>query len=408
MILWVLWMTYGSFYFCRTNISAAVPGMEADLGLSKIEIANILGSLKLAYGIGQFINGQLAERFRPRVLLAIGMMLSAVLNVVFGLGTGFYFLLFVWAMNGYSQSMGWTPCMKVASNWIPAGRRGRAIGIIGTGYQVTAALTFLISGWAAERFGWRGAFYVPAGLLFLSSLHMLFTLRESPDEANTSEPQGRSAPRLASGQIFRNVLTTLTNPGLWFLAVTLGLLNANRYGFLDWGISHLSEVIEDGVGTASVKYALLPLGGVAGALITGWATDRFLGGRRAPAIAFLLALLGLLTLSYNYVVHWGMLPTGALLVLIGFCIYGPQVLLVGTAPLDLARRGTPAAAVGFVNFMGYMGAYAGDRVTGQMVQEHGWNVAVKVWAGFAFAGAVAVCFLWNARPQDDRGREGGS
>ncbi len=235
MILWVLWMTYGSFYFCRTNIAAAVPGMGAELGLSTIEIGKILGSLKLAYGIGQFINGQLAERFRPRLLLVIGMMLSAALNVVFGLGTGFYFLLFVWAMNGYSQSMGWTPCMRVAANWIPAERRGRAIGIIGTGYQVTAALTFLVSGWAADRFGWRGALYVPAGLLFLSSLHMLLTLRESPPDASmgasTKEQHERITSRPASGQILRNVLTTLTNPGLWFLAVTLGLLNANRYGW---------------------------------------------------------------------------------------------------------------------------------------------------------------------------------
>ncbi len=56
-----------------------------------------------------------------------------------------------------------------------------------------------------------------------------------------------------------------------------------------------------------------------------------------------------------------------LLLLIGFCIFGPQVLLVGTAPADLARRGTAAAAAGFVNFMGYMGAFAGDLVTGYLV-----------------------------------------
>ena len=49
-----------------------------------------------------------------------------------------------------------------------------------------------------------------------------------------------------------------------------------------------------------------------------------------------------------------------MLVVIGFCIYGPQVLLVGTAPADLAHRGTSAAAAGFVNFLGYMGAATGD------------------------------------------------
>ena len=80
-----------------------------------------------------------------------------------------------------------------------------------------------------------------------------------------------------------------------------------------------------------------------------------------------------------------------LLVVIGFCIYGPQVLLVGTAPADLARRGTSAAAAGFVNFMGYMGAATGDVITGYYSSpEHGgWQVAIYIWAGWAFAGACA-------------------
>src|SRR5204863_1415957 len=133
-VVWTLWLTYGAFYFCRTNISAAVPGLKASvesggLGLSAVEVGWILASLKIAYGVGQFFNGQLSERFSPRVMLAFGMFGSAALNVLFGLSTGFYFLLFVWASNGFFQSLGWTPCVRVAANWIPILRRGHAIGI---------------------------------------------------------------------------------------------------------------------------------------------------------------------------------------------------------------------------------------------------------------------------------------
>src|SRR5205823_4298704 len=180
-----LCLTYGAFYFCRTNISAAVPGLKASaekggLGLSPEEVGWILASLKIAYGVGQFFNGQLAERISPRVMLAIGMFGSAALNVVFGLGTGFYFLLFVWATNGFCQSLGWTPCVRVAANWIPIARRGHAIGIIGTGYQITLGLTYLIAGQAAQRLGWAGALYVPAALLAAAGVFMLICLRESP------------------------------------------------------------------------------------------------------------------------------------------------------------------------------------------------------------------------------------
>ena len=38
LVLWVLWLTYGSFYFCRTNISAAIPGIEAEFGYTKTQI----------------------------------------------------------------------------------------------------------------------------------------------------------------------------------------------------------------------------------------------------------------------------------------------------------------------------------------------------------------------------------
>ena len=64
------------------------------------------------------------------------------------------------------------------------------------------------------------------------------------------------------------------------------------------------------------------------------------------------------------------------------------MLLVGTLPVDLARRGTAAAAVGFVNFMGYMGAAAGDKVTGHLAEDYGWPFAVRFWAACAFAGAA--------------------
>src|SRR5437868_6957896 len=82
-VLWVIWLTYGSFYFCRQNISAAVPGLEAD-GLDKTKIGAILGALKITYAVGQLVNGQLAERFPARWLLAFGMLGSAGLSVAFG------------------------------------------------------------------------------------------------------------------------------------------------------------------------------------------------------------------------------------------------------------------------------------------------------------------------------------
>ncbi|MBI2948932.1 MAG: MFS transporter [Verrucomicrobia bacterium] len=406
-VLWVLWLTYGSFYFCRNNLGVALPGIQSELGYTKLQLGTILMSLKLAYGVGQFINGQLAERISPRKLLGVGMLCSAVLNVLFGFGAAFYFLLFAWACNGYVQALGWPPTMRVAANWFPATRRGRAIGIIGTGYQLCGALTFVVAGWSVDHFGWRGALYVPAVLLLASGLHMLLFLEEKPaataempsEVASISSRNGKNA------SVLRNILDTLLNPALWLIAVALCLLDACRYGFTDWGVTHLQEVQSSSVSGAAFKYAVLPFGGIIGAYVSGWATDRFFGGRRAPVICVLLLLLGILAVSYHYVAATSLILSVAVLFLVGFCVFGPQVLLVGTFPIDLARRGTAAAAVGFVNCMGYMGAAAGDIITGHLADEHGWKIAVFFWASCAFAGAATIAVLWNATALQDKQNE---
>lgn len=406
LVLWVIWLTYGSFYFCRQNISLAVPGMRAE-GLTDIQVGSILGGLKVAYAVGQLVNGQLAERLAARWLLAGGMFGSALLNVLFGLAEGLYFLLFVWACNGYCQALGWTPCVRVAANWIPIGRRGRALGIIGTSYQFMASMTYLIAGWSAYWFGWRAAFYVPAVLLTAAAIHMLVFLREAPPEEPAEAPHeatdGRStaaAPAPARRRSWLdNVRATLTNPALWVLAITLLLLDACRYFYQDWGVAHLTEVQRDHLGVNAVKYAILPAGGILGALFSGWATDRFFGGRRAPLISGLLVLLGLLTLSYDAVTATSEGLTVVLLFAIGFAIFGSQVLLVGTAPTDLAHHGTAAAAAGFVNFMGYMGAFGGDQVTGYLKHHYDWQTAIYCWAACAFVGAGVVAALWHTGPR---------
>jgi sugar phosphate permease len=415
MVLWVIWLTYGSFYFCRQNIAAAVPGLGSE-GLSETQIGAILGALKIAYAIGQLVNGQLAERLPARWLLAVGMLCSAALSVVFGMSAGFYFLLFIWACNGYSQSLGWTPCVRVAANWIPIDRRGRALGIIGTSYQFMASVTYFVAGWSAHWLGWRGAMIVPAILLAAAAVHMLVFLREAPADSSQESTVGdqesgvrNQGPSVRDRRSWMdNVVATLSNPALWVLAVALALLDACRYGFQDWGLSHLKDVQESHVGIAAAKYAILPAGGIFGALFAGWASDRFFGGRRAPVICALLLLLGLLTLSYDAIVRTSDWGTALVLFAIGFAIFGPQVLLVGTAPTDLARSGTAAAAAGFVNFMGYMGAFAGDLVTGYLKQHYDWQTAIIFWAGCALSAAFVVTVLWTVGPHSGvRNQESG-
>ena len=48
---------YALFYFVRKNFSLAMPGLEADLGISKTSLGIFLTLNGVVYGLSRFVNG---------------------------------------------------------------------------------------------------------------------------------------------------------------------------------------------------------------------------------------------------------------------------------------------------------------------------------------------------------------
>jgi sugar phosphate permease len=430
--LFVLWTTYASFYFCRSNIGPAVTTLRHDLGLTALQMGFVLGAVKLGYATGQFVNGQLTERFGARRILGIGMVGSATATLLFaaapwlaavpGVGTlasalvpssegGPLGVMIALAFaNGWFQAGGWPPVVKVAGHWFPLAQRGRTMGILGTSYTVGSAVAIFAVGALLGAFGgaWRVAFVVPPVILLASFVQMALRLREYPPEARTGASPGGAGGADGAGQdgarvrltLREAVTATLGNPRIWILAFGLFGVDAVRYGFLDWAPGHLADVQHTGPLSAALKTAVFPLAGTAGALSSGWITDRFFQSRRAPVCAMLLTAVGVLTLAYRAVVGLGAAPTVVVLALVGFCLYASHILLVGTAAQDFARRGATAAAAGFVDFMGHVGAFSGDVVTGWALRRYGWGGAILWWAFAGLLAAGLVATLWRARPHE--------
>jgi MFS transporter, OPA family, glycerol-3-phosphate transporter len=429
--LLVLWTTYASFYFCRSNIGPAVTSIRHALALSAVEMGFVLGAVKLGYATGQLVNGQLTERFGARRILGIGMVGSAMATLLFaaapwlagapvvgGLASAFLAIAALLGLkssagavlgvmiglafaNGWFQAGGWPPCVKVAGHWFPLAHRGRTMGILGTSYTIGSALAIFAVGWllTATGGGWRVAFVVPPLILLASFGVMAARLREYPPAAEVPAGSQPAAPPVRL-RLSEALAATLGNPRIWILAIGLFGVDAVRYGFLDWAPGHLAEVQHTGPLAAALKTAVFPLAGTAGALSSGWITDRFFQSRRAPVCAILLSAVGALTLVYRVVVGVGAAPTVVVLAMVGFCLYASHILLVGTAAQDFARRGATAAAAGFVDFMGHVGAFSGDVVTGWALRNYGWGGSILWWASAGLVAAGLVATLWRARPHE--------
>ncbi len=82
--LFTLWITYAGFYLCRKNIAAALPGIATELGVSNAQLGILGTALAVMYAIGQFVNGQLGDRYGARLLVSVGIVGSVILNIGFG------------------------------------------------------------------------------------------------------------------------------------------------------------------------------------------------------------------------------------------------------------------------------------------------------------------------------------
>ncbi|MEW6279634.1 MAG: MFS transporter, partial [Candidatus Eremiobacterota bacterium] len=171
---------YAVYYFVRKNISVALPLMEKDLGVRKQDLGVFLTLNDLCYGVSKFVNGMVGDRTNPRYFMAVGLALSALVNVFFGLSSGLVTLGVFWILNGWFQGMGFPPCARILAHWFSPHERGVWWGVWNTSHQVGLAIIALLAGWLAHHYGWRAAFLGPALIALAVALYLAHQLRDTP------------------------------------------------------------------------------------------------------------------------------------------------------------------------------------------------------------------------------------
>ncbi len=397
-------IAYMFFYVTRKNLSMAQPEMLAQGVITKEALGVILTVHGVLYGVSRFVNGFWADKLNGRIFMALGLALSAIMNLLFGCTSLTVLFAAFWILNGWTQGMGFPPCAKMLTHWIHPKELATKMSIWNTSHSFGSALALgLCSMLFAFGMGWRWCFYVPAVLAGLAAVFCFFCVKDGPQEDGLPELDLSDVRGTAAGTAVRKVTDAdrrrlvFRNRVIWLCAFANFFVYVVRFGFLDWGPTFLKEHKGIEVSKGGLMIIAFELAAVVGTVFAGWFTDRVFKGRGIRTCVFCMLFAGLCALGFWH------LPDGApmwqatlLLMGTGFFIYGPQAL-VGIVAAQQATNDAAAMANGFMGIMGY----AATTVSGigiALISTHfGWNAALLSIGAFALAGMALFLCAWSAK-----------
>lgn len=370
---------YLFFYTGRHNFGWATKAMREDLGISYTFIGWISFAMLIGYSLGQFINGNLADRFNPKYLVPIGAYLSIACNLGISFTHSPYVILVLWFLNGYFQSMAWAPGGKIIANWFKTEEQNKAFGLYTMAAGFSSAVTFAISIYITSlHLEWRMLFRLPVLLLLVSATVFLLFIKASPN------PVERKSKGFNFSEIKKSYKEVLSHKKFRLVCLSFGLESMARYGLIFWVPVHfLGDNWKEDPSLIWVTF-LLPLGMAFGAFSFGQLSTRLFKSNYKAVVFGMLICCGLCFLLY-FLHNANLFLLGFLLITCGFFVYGPQANFWALCPQIMGKERT-GTAIGTMNMCGYLFAALGEPLLGFIIEKTGYTK-------FLFLVIAVICSL---------------
>ncbi|SFH48785.1 MULTISPECIES: MFS transporter [unclassified Ensifer] len=397
---------YLFFYTGRQTFGFAIPGIQAEFGVSKEALGWVSAAMLWCYAIGQAINGNLGDKFGGRRVMSAGAILSCAMNWATSFAGGVLSLGILWGANGYFQALGWAPGSRLLSNWWGRHERGKVFGCYVFAAGLASVLSYVTSLVVVHylQLDWRWIFRLPVLLLLLGGITFYLVARERPEDLGYRSPHddaiddGETAKVADDETSLERYKGVLKNWRLLVGGLAIGFQNAARYGLLVWVPVHFlgSNWAKASAETAVIDpkwiSVALPVGMAIGAATNGWVSDRLFNSKRYIAIVLYMALAAVTSL-YMYTIPVTDLYKGlVILFLCGFFVYGPQSSFWALCP-DLVGHKRAGTAIGVMNFFAYLFAGLGEPLIGGYMDTHGDTSAVFLIVAIASAISATVALF---------------
>lgn len=396
MLFSLCWTAYFITYLGRLNYAACMVEIMNAEGWSKASAGLIATGFFAAYGLGQLVNGFAGDRFAPKWMVAAGLGASGLVNCLFPLSDNAWVCMVLWCINGFVQSMVWSPLIRLVSEWMPPENRLKACVNLNSTVPAGTLAAYGLSAVLVYLGSWKLAFYL-SGVILLAVT--VFWLRGIDRVEASLRPAECPAEPKNTGE---------KQPGvsLWKLAVAsavpiccLSLLMQGvlKDGVTTWIPTFLEEQFQIPAAGAILSTTFVPIINLGGVYLASWLDKKWFKNELvSSAVLFLVSSAALLMLTL--LPESGAVLSLSLLALTTTFMMGVNTLLVSVLPSYYVRFGVCSSMSGILNASAYLGSALSSYGSGALVDRFGWNSIMLCWLICAAAGMLlcaAAAKIWS-------------
>ena len=401
---WGVTVAYTLYYVCRMTLGVVKQPL-IDGGVLTAGQLGIIGSaFYFVYAVGKFLNGFIADYCNIRRFMAVGIGISALMNLILGLlglwnwPAGLLLAAFslLWGVNGWMQSMGSPPGTISLSRWFPLKSRGTMYGIFSSTPQLGKAVSMIMTGFIVAAAGWQWGFLAAAAAGAIGLVVSLVFISDTPESEGLPSVEELSGEPVQEKKPTRELQKwVFKHPGIWVIAISTAFLYITQHAVSDWGVLFLQKQKDFSLERAAQIIGLAEVFGVAGNLAAGWLSDVLFRGNRVRPVVLsgilaVLSLAGFLFLGGGFGLNMACVAVFSFSFSVVFCI------VAGLMALDFVPRRATGAALGIVGISSYAAAGLQSVASGLLID------------GFASDGLynfvpvsvfwIAACFLAFSLP----------
>ncbi len=373
-------IAYMVSYITRINYGAVIAEVEKSTNLSRSLLSMAVTGSFVTYGVGQIISGVLGDVFSPKKMVSLGFIITVAMNVLLPLCQNPYFMLVVWCINGFAQSLMWPPMVRIMSSLLSDEDYKRTSAKVSFGASFGTIFVYLFSPLLISLWGWKSVFVFSA----VCGVIMLFVWNKLCKDVNSEKsPKEKKSKGGEMGPVFAPVMLAVMGA-----IILQGML---RDGVTTWMPTYISETYNLGSATSILTGVVLPIFGVACVQISSTLYRKkikntllcagVIFGVGAISAVALSALSGL---NAAFSVAFSALLTG--------CMHGVNLILICMVPNFFKKYGRVSTVSGIINACTYIGSAISTYGIALLSERMGWSFTLRIWVLIALLG-TALCFL---------------